>query len=254
MGLELLFLAVFGYLAYRYVESGRALDAAKDTGTGTGDAPIKPPLAPADVDSVPPPPKTEITMYLDAAPRALPPGSYIRETAGGADMPLENGERVVFNVEGPDHAANLEGVYEAVVGGAFVTVDREADVQKGTLPFGRYAIPASTKSTYHSFVERAAWYALDPTSVGLKTFPTQPNIDPGDKITVAVRDQHGNQAVAIAIVETVDDATGKMVVLLSRVYRVLVDEGRGPMRFSQVIAQARIPMTNAQLVDPKSLG
>lgn len=250
MGLELLFLAVFGYLAYRYVESSHTLDTAK----ATDDALVKPALAPADVDTIPPPPKTEITMYSESiAPRALPPGSYIRQTAGGADMPIENGERVVFGVEGPDHAGNLEGVYESVLGGAFVVVDREADVQKGTLPFGRYAIPTSLKSSYHTFVERAAWYALDPLAVGLKTFPAQPNIDPNDKITVTVRDQLGNQAVAIAIVETVDDATGQMTVLLSKVYRVLADEGRGPMRFSQVITQARIPMTNAQLVDPKSL-
>lgn len=209
-----------------------------------GDAPVTSPLD---------------ELFGVSGTRKLPSGHSYGTTAGGAEAPIPNGERVVFAVKRGDGtiAGLLEGTYhgpsDPSMGPSTVAVDRIANKLLGgeLLSFGSYSIAASPKSGYHDKLERVKWYAVDPKSQDLSTFATPRHLEPGVKATALVRDLHGNIVIAIVDVRKVSGNT--IDVLLIKPYRVMVDEGSGPISFPRNHAQAMLTMRREQLVDPASI-
>lgn len=196
--------------------------------------------------------------WLGISSRKLPSGYSHGAIAGGAEAPIQSGERVVFQAKRADGttAGFLEGTYagpeDPSSGEAVINVDRIAD--KGTgelLSYGKYTIPASSKSGYHDKLERVKWYAISPSEEGLRSFDTPRLLTPGTKATAVVRDLHGNVVIAIVDVRSVSGNTFNA--LLTSVYRAIDDEGVGPITFPRVHSQALITMRQEQLVDPASI-
>jgi len=191
--------------------------------------------------------------------RKLPSGHSYGTTGGGAEAPISNGERVVFAVKKSDGtiAGMLEGTYhgpsDPSEGASTVAVDRIADKLFGSelLSYGSYSIPASPKSGYHDKLERVKWYAIDPVDQKLSTFATPRQLELGVKATALVRDLHGNIVIAIVDVRKVSGDT--IDVLLIKPYRVMVDEGSGPIVFPRMHEQAMVTMRRDLLVDPASI-
>lgn len=192
-------------------------------------------------------------------PASLPTGLTPGVVSFGADAPLQSGERMTFEVVDTDGASRgaLEGTfsgpYDPDEGPSTVLVDRVA-LSRGTsfdVP-GKYTIPASSKHSYHDRLRRVVWSVRDPAEKDLKGFSDSFKLDPGDKITVLLRDDFGTYVVGIAQVREVkDDGTYKALLLSP--YATLTDEGRGEVTFTRMLAQGLVDVKFSQLVDPKSL-
>jgi len=190
---------------------------------------------------------------------ALPEGLSPGVVSFGAERPLVTGERMTFEVV--DGEGSSKGVLEGIFSGpedpdegpSVVLVDRVA-LSKGvdfTTP-GKYSIPASSKRTYHDRLRRVVWSPRDPSEKDLKGFSEAFKLDPGDKVTVLLRDDYGTYVVGIAQVRETR-ADGSLRVLLLSPYATLADEGKGDVAFTRMLNQGLVDMKFSQLVDPKSL-
>lgn len=190
---------------------------------------------------------------------SLPSGLVPGLASFGADAPLYSGERMT--VAAVDGEGTTQGVLEGTFSGPYdpdegpstLLVDRVA-FQRST-PFevpGKYTIPASTKHTYHDRLRRVVWSVRDPVEKNLRGFEETFTVDPGDKITVLLRDDYGTYVVGIAQVREVKEG-GMIRVLLLSPYAILVDEGKGDVAFTRMLNQGLVDMKFSQLVNPKSL-
>lgn len=190
--------------------------------------------------------------------KSLPVG-YVVSKVVGADAPIAGGERVVAEIvdEANSGAGAIEGIFSGPAdpdeGPAVVLVDRVA-LQRST-PFevpGKYVVPPSSKHSFHDRLRRARWEIRDPSEQGLKTFEAAPSLDPGDKVTLLLRDDFGTFVIGIAQVrELLGD--GRARFLLLSPYMTVHDEGKGNVAFSRVLSQGLVDGKISQLVDPKSI-
>lgn len=195
-------------------------------------------------------------------PKSIPEATSVRETGGGAESPIQPGERVVFDVQhsiggGTDLLATLEGTWggpadvDSMEGTVYVDRIALKDTGSELIAFGKYTVPASKKNGWHTYVERVTWTAQDPKSMGLSSFATTPVVKPGDKVTALLRDASGTSVIAIAIVQVVKGAD--LVIAPVSVYRVLKDEGAGEIVLPKHPSQISTTIPRGWLVDPKSI-
>lgn len=258
--------------AFAYVQTQKA--PAPSSG-GAPEPGNKPALVPEDIKS----PRTTSNYYQDNEPRvqlaltriladplsagikstSLPSGMVPRITSFGADAPMVAGERMTMDVVDAADVGQgaLEGTfsgpYDPDEGPATLLVDRVAS-QHGTafeVP-GKYTIPASAKRGYHDRLKRVVWSVRDPSEKTLRGFEETFSVDPGDKVTVLLRDDYGTYVVGIAQVREIREG-GVIRVLLLSPHAVLVDEGKGDVIFTRMLNQGLVDMKFSQLVDPKSL-
>lgn len=191
------------------------------------------------------------------APRSLPTGASIA-LEGSADAPVESGTRVTFSVQNKDISfGRLEGNYagpsDPASGSAYVYVDRIAvrpEEAAELLPFGRYTIPASSKSGFSDRLDRVVWEVIDPETVGLKKFASPPSVAVGDKVPFVVRDLYGNVAIAVTTLRA-QDAYGGMTVVLDHPWKqqAFKDEGFGSPVFPRELVQATLTAPSSWILD-----
>src|SRR5207249_1513427 len=131
-----------------------------------------------------------------------------------AETPIENGERVTFDLVVPGaygspdtDLGTLEGAYvgppDVMEGPARVVVDRVAVRREvANLPLGPYTIPASSSTNFHDRVARAEWSPIDPSSIGLGASKVPAIV--GSTVLVALADRFLSKVLAIAQVASVN--------------------------------------------------